>query len=85
VGSPGWYRETGINRTGASLTLVQVGHLEKAFYLLCGKVRDFTHKVAGNEELRALSDQRAIDRLLLGGRSDQRFLAELIRVRTSPE
>jgi hypothetical protein len=84
-GSPGWYRETGLNPKGHSLTVVQVGHLEKAFCLLDEKIRIFTHKVAGTEELRVKSAHSAIDRLLLGGQLDQRLLAELIRVRTAGE
>ena len=85
IGSPGWYRETGINRGKLSLTAVQIGHLERAFHILCGKIRDFTHKVAGTEELRDRVARRALDRLLILGRLDQNLREELIRAFPSPE
>ena len=78
-GSPNYYRETGLNPPGRTLTAVQIGHLETAFNLLCGKVRDFTHKVGSNAELRGKFVRLALDRLILEDGLDPLVLAQLER------
>jgi hypothetical protein len=85
IGSPKYYRETGYRPPGDALTAVQVGHLDRAFCLLRQKFRDFTHKVAGTEELRDKVARRGLDRLLILGRLDQNLREELIRAFPSPE
>lgn len=76
-GSPSYYKETGLNSAGATLTAVQVQHLERAFCILAEKISALTLKVAHNEELRDRSVRQALDRLRSDGRLDPRLVALL--------
>lgn len=78
-GSPKYWRETGLSPLGLSLSEVKVGHIDKAFYLYCGKVSDFTKKVAGNLELRDTNARRALRLLESDDRLSPTLLASLKR------
>ena len=78
-GSPKYYRETGYNPPGKSLTKVQVGHIENAFCLYAEKVRIFTKKVANDKGLRGRDVLQACRLLVSDGRLDPPVLAGLRR------
>lgn len=84
-GSPKYWRETGINPPGRSLSAVQVGHIEKAFRLYAEKVRAFTLKLARTQELLDKDVSQAMRLLVSDGRLSQIALAELKHVLASLE
>ena len=84
-GSPKYWRETGWNPPGHSLSLVQVGHIEKAFYLYCGKVHEFTRKLAGIQELRDKHVLLALRRLASDDQLDPTLLEHVKRALASRE
>ncbi len=82
-GSPKYWRETGLDPPGKSLTTVQVGHIEKAFCLYDEKVRAFTLKLVRTQALLDKDAELAMRRLLLDPRLSPTALAELERVLAS--
>lgn len=69
-GSPGYYRETGISPGTQTLKLLHLTHLEQAFYLLEGKLRDFAYRLASQEELFELYVQRLARRVQAHSKHD---------------
>lgn len=84
-GSPKYYRETGLNPRGVTLTEKQVRKLDAAFYELADKLRAFTRDVAQAEEPRDRDVLLALDLLLSDGRLDQPLLEALKREMSSLE
>lgn len=70
IGSPGYWRETGLNPGKQSLTLHQLRHLEQAFCILEEKLRLFAHTLARNEELFDRYAQRLASRIRSHSRKD---------------
>lgn len=81
IGSPKYWRETGRNPPGKSLTRIQVGHIDTAFCLFEKKLLAFARKLRDSQELRDKDFQKAL-RLLLSSRklspSAQEELAQLL-------
>jgi hypothetical protein len=84
-GSPKYWRETGLNPLGQSLTAVQVGHIEKAFRLYAEKVRSFTLKLVRTQELLDKDAFQAMRLLTLDRRLSSSALEELEHALASRE
>lgn len=78
IGSPGFYRETGINPGKNTLHLEHIRHMETAFCLLSDKLSDFCFRLARNEELFDIYAQKVARRIRVHSREGPRR-AEVIR------
>ncbi len=76
-GSPGYYRETGLQPGKQTLKLLHLDHLEHAFCLLEDKLRDFAYRLARQEELFDIYAHRLVRRIQTHSRQDPTRAARL--------
>jgi hypothetical protein len=83
VGSPNYWRETGLKPSGKALTRIQIGHLNKAFRLFDAKLRAFARRLVETPELRDKDVRLALDLLLTESRLSPSVRGELQRFLSS--
>lgn len=85
IGSPAYYRETGWRSTSATLRPLHLEHLERAFWLVGKKVRDFASRLARNEALFDRYAQLLARQMESLDRTDPTRAEQIRRAQSSPE